>query len=219
MPRRSDKSLIGRKLYALIGEVVVAFGQLEDHLRYSVSEHISPGIEVEPGLSLFRRIRFSELIEMYELVVGYVFTNARDLEEIESEEADRVLNDLRLLCKGLSNVNERRNTVVHSSYHELEHVDEKGRIVERTLEAMKPNRKVLDLTEDFKPFEDIYGEARELVVHIGNAQQDLFRFDDAVRPLINSHWESFARRVVRQADAGTSRERHLRYPSVRIGSD
>src|SRR4051794_35156084 len=139
MPKRRDGESMNKKFYALIGEAVVSFGQLEDNLRFSVSGYISPGIEVEPGLSVFSRVRFSELAEMYELVIGYAIAAGEYEETITVEFGQKIRTDVRSLCKDLSAVNERRNTVVHSAYFEEELLDLDGRTLGRTLSALKPN--------------------------------------------------------------------------------
>jgi hypothetical protein len=211
-------SLIDENFYVLIGEVVVKFGQLEDELRFFVSNHVSPGIETWISLGLFSRTRFAELVEMYELVVGYAIQEAQGDARVTPGGGAEVRTDLRNLCKELSKVNDRRNTVVHSAYFEEEFQDRGGRVLERTLSALKPNRKALDLKEDFNPFQDIHSELRQLLIDLEAVGQHLVTFDFAILPHVNALWESFALRVIELREKGFLEKPGLRlqFPGLRI---
>ena len=202
-----------------IGEVVVNFGSIEDSLRYSVGNHISPGIDTEICAGIFSRVRFSELVEMYQLAIGFVLHDAETYEELSTEQVQQALKDLKALSKQLSAVNERRNTVVHSAYFDVDQMSRDGRRVRTVLSAAKPNRNALDLTEDFNPFADIHREIEDLTKDLVTTHQSFLTFDDRVLPLVNRTWDRFSQRVfdVRQKGLLEHPEVRLQFPGLRIG--
>ncbi|MEX2263988.1 MAG: hypothetical protein WD696_18695 [Bryobacteraceae bacterium] len=217
MPRR-NKDLIDRKFHALIGEVVVRFGQIEDSLRHRVSQYMSPALDDWTGASLLSRIRFTELIEMYDLLIGHALSEVETNEELPPERHAAVREELKGLCKELSNVNERRNAVVHSAYFEEVFVSD-GRVLGRALSAFKPNRRALDLKEFMNPFQDVHEEIERLRKDLDHAHVRLIKLDNSIVPHMNALWLAFALRVVELQKAGKLEhpEFRLRFPGLRIG--
>jgi len=126
-------------------------------------------------------------------------------------------SELKAICKLLSRVNERRNTIVHSTYFE-EEVDEAGGKSAVILSASKPNRNALDLTEDFNPFDDVIGEIGSAIPEIDRAYQELLRFDWSLLPEVNRLWTRFSERVLDMKQRGIDFSRvRLQFPGLRIG--
>jgi len=214
-----QRSRVGKRLFISIGEVVVNFGSIEDSLHYSVGNHISPGIDTEICAGIFSRVRFSELVEMYQLAIGFVLHDAETYEELSTEQVQQTLKDLKALSKQLSDINERRNTVVHSAYFDLRQMNRDGRRSRTILSASKPNRKALELTEDFNPFGDIHGEIEGLISDLVATHQSFLRFDHGVLPFVNRTWDRFSQRVFEVREKGLLEhpELRLQFPGLRIG--
>jgi len=214
---KQTRSLIGTALYKKVGELEVTFGHLEDCFRYLVAGHLSPGIDGTICQGLFCRVRFAELVDMYLMVCGFVIDEAEMEEWISEGRSCELRSELKAICKLLSRVNERRNTIVHSTYFE-EEVDEDGGKSAVTLWASKPNRNALDLTEDFNPFDDVIGEIGSAIPEIDRAYQELLRFDWSLLPQVNQLWTRFSERVLDMKQRGIDLSRaRLQFPGLRIG--
>jgi hypothetical protein len=66
-----------------------------------------------------------------QIVGGFVIEQVQTEEDISEVRAGKLSTELKLLCKQLARINERRNTIVHSAYFENEIVDESGKSVGR----------------------------------------------------------------------------------------
>jgi hypothetical protein len=151
---------------------------------------------------VFSRVRFSELVDMYQIIGGFVIDAASTEEEITKVEGNNLGTELKLLCKQLGRINERRNTIVHSAYFEDEIVDEAGKSVDRVLAASKPNRNALDLTEDFNPFGDVESEISQAISDVDHAYQEFLRFDRSLLLHVNQVWIRFSERTLDIRDRG-----------------
>lgn len=193
MPKKRSR-LIDQTLYALIGEAVVEFGKLENELRYSLATIICPAIGYPTNMALFARTRFSEMVDFYEFMTLYTLQKCEDDEILQPHEREVITRALKNLKMQLLSVNERRNTLVHSTYLETEFSDRFEGASEMKLEALKPflNRRALDITEDFyRPSEKIYDEGRKLIADTRTACQDFLTFDDMTGRYRNQMWYSF----------------------------
>jgi hypothetical protein len=182
--------------------LVVNFNELDDSLRRAVSAHLSPGVDDTICQGVFSRVRFSELVDMYQIIGGFVIDAASTEEEITKVEGNNLGTELKLLCKQLGRINERRNTIVHSAYFEDEIVDEAGKSVDRVLAASKPNRNALDLTEDFNPFGDVESEISQAISDVDHAYQEFLRFDRSLLLHVNQVWIRFSERTLDIRDRG-----------------
>jgi hypothetical protein len=217
---KRTQPLIGPTLYQKVGELVVKFNELDDCLRCAVSAHLSPGVDDTICQGVFSRVRFSELVEMYQIVGGFVIHGALTEEQIAEVERSKLSTQLKLLCKRLGKINERRNTIVHSAYFEEEIVDMVGKRVGRVLSASKPNRNALDLTEDFNPFDDIESEISQAISDVDHVHQEFLRLDTTLLPHVNQVWIRFSERTLDMRDRGIDLARaRLQFPGLRIGSD
>jgi hypothetical protein len=215
---KRTQPIVGPKLYQKVGELVVKFNELDDSLRCAVSAHVSPGIDDIICQGVFSRVRFNELVDMYQIVGGFMIDQAQTEEDISEAEADKLGTELRLVCKQLARINERRNTIVHSAYFEDEIVDESGNSVGRILAASKPNRNALDLTETFNPFVDVEKEITEANLQVGHTYQEFLRFDRALLLHVNLVWIRFSQRTLDMKDRGIDLTRaRLQFPGLRIG--
>jgi len=157
---------------------------------------------------------------MYQIVGGFVIDEALTEGQIAEVEGSKLSTELKLLCKRLGKINERRNTIVHSAYFEEEIVDMVGKRVGRVLSASKPNRNALDLTEDFNPFDDVDSEISKAISDVDHADQEFQRFDATLLLHVNQVWIRFSERTLDMRDRGIDQARvRLQLPGLRIGFD
>jgi hypothetical protein len=215
---KRTRPLVGPKLYQKVGELVVQFNELDDCLRCAISAHLSPGVDDTICKGIFSRVRFAELVDMYQIVGGFAIDQAITEEQVAEVEGGRLSTELKLLCKQLGRINERRNTIVHSAYFEEKIVDDNGKSLDRILSASKPNRNALDLTEDFNPFGDVVSEISQAIYDIGHAYQEFLRFDRTLLLHVNQVWIRFSERTLDIRDRGIDLARvRLQFPRLRIG--
>jgi hypothetical protein len=198
--KKTQKNTIDSTFHALIGEVVVEFGRLEDAVRCSTAEIVCPAIGYPVNLSLFARTGFSELIDLYDFIISYALQEAEDADRLKPEDKDRIEAARQIVRKQLTSANERRNRVIHSSYMEVEHLNASDlKPFDITLEALKPllHRRALDVTETFNPFENIHEDIVKLIADIKAAYQDFLIFDNHLIAYRYVMWEPFCTRLSR----------------------
>jgi hypothetical protein len=195
------KDLIDKNFHARIGKVVVDFGQLEGDIRASTSGSICPAINEFLSDSILARTRFTELVDLYTFFVSYAVREALEHDVINDAEKVTIQKALDALRKDLLSVNERRNTVVHSAYREVDHYDSLSARApsKRTIEAEKPvlHRRALEYT-DPGPFKNLDLEIDALIVDMANAHQTFMTFDRSIIPYVNYVWDLFCARVTNE---------------------
>jgi hypothetical protein len=198
----TKKTLIDKDFHALVGEVVVSFGHLEDLVRLATAEAICPAVGYPLNAALFARVRFSELVEMYDFTIAYALREAEDHGKLTSDEKARNEEAQKTVRRQLLDVNERRNQVVHASFIENEHFRAESSEhfnaeamvhFKTTLDAFKPflNRRALALTETFNPFDNLGEDIGKLIKDIEAARHYFFTFDRHVLSYRYVMWEAF----------------------------
>ena len=200
--RKRPEQKIDGEFCALIGEVVVYFGRLEEELRSSTAQVICPAVG-HPAL--FARTRFAELVDMYEFIVVWALQKARDDERLPSNQHDVMTKALAELKSQLNSVNGRRNKVVHSGYLEVEQMElsPDNEVVHKAtvIEGFKPflhRRAVNDVGEFHTSFEDVCAECKSLASEIRIVYQNFLNFDFSTYAYTNLIWDDFTEFVVKQ---------------------
>lgn len=193
MPRKRPKKPLDKRLYALIGEVVVKFQALENDLRYSVSLSICPAISTPTSYSLFAKIPFRQLVDMYEFIMLYSLHEAVENDRLKQSSKIEYEKALQIVRKTMLDVNDRRNLVVHSTYFEVEWCHD-GTPFDVTLEAEKYKR-FTDLPGNtFSSFKDIHKDILSIIKNIESSHQTFLEFDTRVGGCSDVMWDIYWRR-------------------------
>jgi hypothetical protein len=97
------------RFYTLVGQIVVSFNSLEAILRECVAAHVAAQ-NFALAVVVLSRASFSELVEMFNVAASYSAQALPDRDAFVRKVAD--------ITKDLKNVNDSRNRIVHSQFHE-----------------------------------------------------------------------------------------------------